>query len=195
MSNITKIQTILDNTAIKQEFLGYIADVEFNDESVYNTVLVLLTEINNKFKTLNNIKEFVRLLKASIESILVKESISLKTYIDFCKTYEIDCILTDARVISPKSIQSVFSQKIQKANRLEDIQFEIYQQNDELKTINHMLKNKKFNYTVLSNKERDIISKDNLFTPNEIEEYLNGKVVNQNRKETIEFYFNLIQKR
>lgn len=177
MSNITKIPTVLDNAAIKQEFLGYIADVEFNDASVYNTVLVLLTEINNKFKTLNNVKEFVRLLKASIESILVKESISLKkyidfckTYIDFCKTYEIDCILTDARVMSTKSIQSVFSQKIQKANRLEDIQFEIYQQNDELKTLNHMLKNKKFNYTVLSNKERDIISKDNLFTPNEIED-------------------------
>ena len=57
-----------------------------------------------------------------------------------------------------------------------------------------MLKNRKFNYTILSDEERDIISKDNLFTPDEIEEYLNGKVLNQNRKATIEFYFNLIQK-
>lgn len=52
MNNITKIQTVLDNAVIKQEFIGFIADVEFNDISVYKTVLSLLEEINNKFKTL-----------------------------------------------------------------------------------------------------------------------------------------------
>lgn len=195
MSNITKIQTILDNAVIKQEFLGFIADVKFNDASVYNTVLSLLTEINNKFKTLNNIKEFVRLLKASIEAILVEESIDLDRYMNFCKTHEINCEFTDAKIASAQSIKALFSQNIQNANKLEDIQFETYTSTDEIKTFNHMIKNKKFNYTILSDEERNIISKDNLFTPNEIEEWLNGKVVNQNRKETIGFYFDLIQKK
>lgn len=195
MSNITKIQTVLDNVSIKQEFLGYIADVEFNDISVYNTVLSLLEEINNKFKTLNNVKEFVRLLKASIEAILLNETQSLDRYMNFCKTHEINCEFSDTKIASAQSIKAVFSQNIQNANKLEDIQFEIYTPTDETKTLNHMLKNKKFNYTILSNEERDIISKDNLFTPNEIEEYLNGQIVNQNRKETIGFYFDLIQKK
>lgn len=168
MNNITKIQTVLDNAVIKQEFIGFIADVEFNDISVYKTVLSLLEEINNKFKTLNNVKEFVRLLKASIDA--------------------------ETKIASTQAIQAVFSENIQNANKLEDIQFETYTTTDKIKTLNHMLKNRKFNYTILSDEERDIISKDNLFTPNEIEEYLNGKVLNQNRKATIEFYFNLIQK-
>ena len=155
MNNITKIQTVLDNAVIKQEFIGFIADVEFNDISVYKTVLSLL-------------EEFVRLLKASIDA--------------------------ETKIASTQAIQAVFSQNIQNANKLEDIQFETYTTTDKIKTLNHMLKNRKFNYTILSDEERDIISKDNLFTPDEIEEYLNGKVLNQNRKATIEFYFNLIQK-
>lgn len=194
MSNITKIQTILDNAVIKQEFIGFIADVEFNDISVYNTVLSLLKELNNKFKTLNNIKEFVRLLKESIESILGKESIELDRYIEFCKQYTINYEVNETKIAAVQSIQAIFSQNIKNANKLEDIQFETYTTTDIIKTFNHMIKNRKFNYTILSDEECDIISKDNLFTPNEIEEYLNGKVLNQNRKATIEFYFNLIQK-
>lgn len=113
---------------------------------------------------------------------------------NFCKTHEINCEFSDVKIASAQSIEAVFSQNIQNANKLEDIQFETYTTSDIIKTFNHMIKNKKFNYTILSDEERDIISKDNLFTPDEIEEYLNGKVLNQNRKATIEFYFNLIQK-
>lgn len=63
MNNITKIQTVLDNAVIKQEFIGFIADVEFDNTELYYTIMSIFKELKKKFTNINRPTEFVTFLK------------------------------------------------------------------------------------------------------------------------------------
>ena len=149
MNDITNIQTIIDNACIKQEFIGFIADVSFTDAEIYITVLSLMENMAEKFKRLNNPKEFVKLIKSGIETVFLHKTIELKNYIHYRNINNIDYELDDLKTVSPHSIYTILLKAIEKADKLEDIEFKVNESNKSFNTLNEMLKNKEFNYTTL----------------------------------------------
>lgn len=190
MSNITKIDEILKTRSIKSSFQGFIADVEFSNQHIYDVVTIVLYKLKDKFTRINRPKEFVNLLKNSINDARLNFDLNTTYDMEINDKYE----LNDLKNISITGICFILCQAIKRANKFEDIEFKVTSDDDSFDELNKLIKEKRFNYTSLSDEEIKIVEKDNLFHVNEVQEWLNNDVKNQNRAEVLKFYYELIQR-
>lgn len=144
MNNITKIQTVLDNAVIKQEFIGFIADVEFDDSQVYYAVASILNELKNKFTRINRPTEFVTFLKQSIIETFIQYNYKVYILQHPCIATNDNYDLNDVKILSYTTIGLILERIINKTNKFEDLEFKITPDDHSFDKLNQLLKEKRF---------------------------------------------------
>ena len=145
MNNITKIQTVLDNAVIKQEFIGFIADVEFDDSQVYYAVASILNELKNKFTRINRPTEFVTFLKQSIIETFIQYNYKVYILQHPCIATNDNYDLNDVKILSYTTIGLILKRTIKKTNKFEDLEFKITPDDHSFDKLNQLIKEKRFN--------------------------------------------------
>lgn len=144
MNNITKIQTVLDNAVIKQEFIGFIADVEFDDSQVYYAVASILNELKNKFTRIKRPTEFVTFLKQSIIETFIQYNYKVYIFQHPCIATNDNYDLNDVKILSYTTIGLILERTINKTNKFEDLEFKITPDDDSFDKLNQLIKEKRF---------------------------------------------------
>ena len=179
---------IENEVKINSVFTGSISDISFTNQALFETVLSVTRAMLNKFGDMRNIKQFVSILTNYISKAINKyETKKLNDY---------QC-LSKLDVLSYKAIETILLADIKYTNdRLENVRFCLQDINDDSFTLlNELIKDKTFNSNKLSKVQTEIVKRDNLFTVEEIEDWLAGKITNDNSNDTISFYYNLINKK
>ena len=183
--NIDKF--IENEVKINSVFTGSISDISFTNQALFETVLSVTRAMLNKFGDMRNIKQFVSILTNCISKAINKyETKKLNDY---------QC-LSKLDVLSYKAIETILLADIKYTDdRLENIRFCLPDIDDDSFTLlNELIKDKTFNSNKLSKVQTEIVKRDNLFTVDEIEDWLAGKITNDNSNDTISFYYDLINK-
>ena len=178
---------IENEVKINSVFTGSISDISFTNQALFETVLSVTRAMLNKFGDMRNIKQFVSILTNCISKAIYKyETQKLKDYQP----------LTKIEVLSYKAIETILLTDIKyTVDRLENVQFYLPDiDNDSFTLLNELIKDKTFNSNKLSKVQTEIVKRDNLFTVDEIEDWLAGKITNDNSYDTISFYYDLINK-
>ena len=181
-----KIDQITD---IKSEFKATIADVKFTDRNLFNAVYNVTNAMLEKFHQIKYIPVFVYELQKAIDNAVTKEQEDMYDRIqrNLFKTES-----NDIPTISYKSIEASLIKTIKYANDLENIIFMSCGSNNPFESLNRMLHDGTFNPDILSDKQIEMIKKDNIFTVEEVENCLNNTTTVNNKVRTIMFYYNLI---
>lgn len=178
---------IENEVKINSVFTGSISDISFTNQALFETVLSVTRAMLNKFGDMRNIKQFVFILTNCISKAINKyETKKLNDY---------QC-LSKLDVLSYKAIETILLADIKYTDdRLENVRFCLQDINDDSFTLlNELIKDKTFNSNKLSKVQTEIVKRDNLFTVEEIEDWLAGKITNDNSNDTISFYYDLINK-
>ena len=146
MNSITKIQTVLDNAVIKQEFQGFIADVEFDNTELYYTIMSIFKKLKKRFTNINRPTEFVTYLKHNIIDAFIQYNhdvyIIQHPRIATNEHYE----LNDVKILSYTTIGLILDRIINKTNKFEDLEFKINQDDHSFDKLNKLIKEKRFSY-------------------------------------------------
>jgi hypothetical protein len=172
---------------INSVFNGSISGISFTNQALFETVLSVTRAMLEKFDDMRNVEHFVSVLTNCTNKAIYKyETQKLKDYQP----------LTKIEVLSYKAIETILLTDIKYTDdHLENVRFYLPDIDDDSFTLlNELIKDKTFNSNKLSKVQTEIVKRDNLFTVDEIEDWLAGKITNDNSNDTISFYYNLINK-
>lgn len=139
MNEMTNIDEIIKTARIQSTFQGVIADVEFDDMTLYFAVKSVFHQLKNQFTRINHPQEFVQLLQTSIMNAFIYYNYdAYSLHHTTHDAYE----LGDLKILSCSAIGFLLERIIKKTSRFRDLEFQITPYDHSFDELNEWIKEK-----------------------------------------------------